>query len=339
MYNVRANHRRVTYMLKSRIVQKVFQRLVKANDFVKELSKKTEIAYPLLLFDMVFSRLCHVELDEYAKYRFYEKSYSARDQFITEHRRWKLDKKFNHDITLMRDKPAHYRLLSGLLGRQWLYTPDASDQQIEEFLKTHQQIIVKPGSSWGGIGVQKVLNSEVADIKTFCESARKNCFLLEEVIKQHPDLSSLNPTSVNTLRVHTVMDKAGVPHILCAALRMGKGKSINDNFESGGLGVQIDLDSGIVFTLAVGKDLQTVIKHPTSGVVLPGFQIPHWEAAKEMALCASNKVSPTISRWIGWDIAIAEKGPLVIEGNTAPGINTVQVPSQKGLYHLLKSYL
>jgi len=326
-------------MLKSGIVQKVFQRLIKANDFIRELSKKTGIAYPLLLFDMALSRLAHVDMDEYVKFRFYEKSYSARDQFITERRCWKLDRKFNHDITLMRDKPAHYRLLSNLLGRQWLYAPDASDQQIEEFLRTHQQIIVKPGSSWGGIGVHKVLSSDVADIKTFCESARKDCFLLEEIIKQHPDLSSLNPASVNTLRVHTVLDRAGMPHILCAALRIGRGESVNDNFESGGLGVQIDLDSGIVLTPAVGKDLLAFIKHPTSGVVLPGFQIPHWEAAKEMAVAAAKRVSPTISRWIGWDIAITEKEPLVIEGNTAPGINTVQVPSQKGLYHLLKSYL
>ena len=326
-------------MLKSGIVQKVFQRLVQANDFIKELSKKTGIAYPLLLFDMVLARLCHVDLDEYAKYRFYEKSYSARDQFITGHRRWKLDRKFNHDITLMRDKPAHYRLLSDLLGRQWLYTPDASDQQIEEFLITHQQIIAKPGSSYGGIGVHKVLSSEIADVKAFCESARNDCLMLEEIIKQHPDLSSLNPSSVNTLRVHTVMDRAGIPHILCAALRMGRGESVNDNFETGGLAVQIDLDSGIVSTPAAGKDYQTFIKHPTSGVTVLGFQIPHWEAAKEMAFCAAKKVSPTISRWIGWDIAITEKGPLVIEGNTAPGENTMQLPSQKGLYHLFRKYL
>jgi hypothetical protein len=245
---------------------------------------------------------------------------------------------FNHgNQDIMVDKQKFNRYFSVLLGRQWLYAPDASDEQIRKFFCEQKQVVVKTNRGEKGAGVYKLSYSDVTDIKAFCESAQKDCLMLEETVKQHPDLSSINPTSVNTLRINTVMDKAGVPHILSAALRMGVGQSITDNFSSGGVVAQIDLDSGILFTLAVGKDAQTYIKHPTSGVVLPGFQIPHWESVKGIVLSAAKMVPQT--RWIGWDVAVTEQRPLLIEGNSDPGGNLMQLATQTGVYYTLRSYL
>jgi len=311
----------------------------------KELSKETGISYLAMLLDINLSVLKLVTPGEYKTYRFYDKSHRARDQILTRYRVIKLDGAFNYqdpslapaDQLRFVRKQLHYKLLSDFLGRQWLYAPDATDQQIEEFLKTHKQIIVKPHDDGRGVGVRKILCSEIVDVRAFCESARKDGLMLEEIVEQHPDLSAINPTSVNTVRIHTVIDKTGVPHILCAGLRMGIGKSITDNLDGSGIAAQVDLESGVIFTPAIGKDLQTYIKHPTSGVVLPGFQIPHWEAVKEMVLHLAKISFQT--RWIGWDIAITEHKPLLIEGNTDLGVKLTQLPTQTGIYHVLRGYL
>ncbi|MCL2743997.1 MAG: hypothetical protein FWE67_09105 [Planctomycetaceae bacterium] len=308
----------------------------------KELNKETRIHYLTLLLDMGLLRLRHICPNEYKDYRFYDKSRAARNRFLTEYCRGKMDVAFNqkygHECrAAMSNKQIFNKLFSDFLGRQWLYTPDASDQQIEEFLSTHKQIIVKPSAAGRGIGVRKILYSEVSDIKVFCEEARNNCLLLEEIVVQHPDLSSINPSSVNTLRINTVVDRTGVPHILRPALRMGVGESITDNFSGNGIVAGIDLDTGILSTPAIGADLRTYIKHPTSGVVILGFQIPHWEAAKDMVHRAANLTPQT--RWVGWDIAITSKGPLVIEGNIDTGSRTMQMTTQTGVYHIMRSYL
>ena len=309
----------------------------------KEINKETGIPFLTLLFDINFQVLKFVTPEEYRAYRFYNRSRIARDQILTQYRRDRLEKVFNQWAydqvapSLMSHKNIFYRHFSDLVGRQWLYAPDVSDQQILNFLQTQKQLIVKPVRSGKGVGVKKVEYSQITDGKAFCESTKKESLLLEEVIKQHAELNAINPFSVNTLRLNTMLDKAGVSHVLCASLRLGRGESIVDNFTSNGIVAQIDIDSGVVFTPAIGKDLQTYIKHPTSGVVIPGFQIPHWGAAKEMVLRAATTI-PQI-RWIGWDVAITENGPLLVEGNIDSGHNLMQLATQKGIYPILRSYV
>ena len=306
----------------------------------KGLNKETGIPYLQLVLDMILSFLRYRAVpDEYKIYRFYEKTHFAKNCFLTGRRKLRFEKLFNPEEfrPLFNNKNEFNRHFSDFIGRKWLYAPDASDQQIEDFLSTQKTIIVKPRNLLWGLGVYKLVYSEVADVKAFCESARKDCLLLEEAIEQHPDLSSIHPDSVNSLRINTVLDKEGVPHILRASLRMGRGQSVVDNLHAGGIAAQIDLDTGVLYTPAIGSDLQTYVQHPISGVVLPGFQIPHWEAARKMVLHVAT-MSPQ-TRWIGWDVAITKNGPLLIEDNTRSAVDLLQFVTQTGFKHILRSYL
>ena len=42
---------------------------------------------------------------------------------------------------------------------------------------------------------------------------------------------------------------------------------------------------------------------------------------------------------IGWDVAIAKDGPLIIEGNRGPGFDLVQVLLKKGTKYMLDELL
>ena len=305
----------------------------------KELSNETRISYLVLLLDISLSILRFVRPNEYKMYRFYEKSRRARKRFLTEYHKTKVCSLLNplEYRSLFDNKNEFHQYFSDFTHRKWLFAPDVSDQQIEEFLQEQKQVIVKPFNTDRGYGVYKLCYSEITDIKAFCESARKDTLILEEIIQQHPDLSSINSSSVNTVRIYTMLDKEGIPHVLFANLRMGVEGAVVDNLNNGGVAAQIDLDSGILFTRGAQKNLQTHVKHPTSGVVLPGFQVPHWEAVKKMVLHTAT-MSPK-TRWIGWDVAIMEDGPLLLEGNLEPGVEGTQSLSQTGLVPTLQSFL
>ena len=55
-----------------------------------------------------------------------------------------------------------------------------------------------------------------------------------------------------------------------------------------------------------------------------GFKIPKYKEVIELAKKASLVVDEV--RYVGWDIAVTDKGPVIIEGNEYPGHDIYQLP-------------
>lgn len=71
-------------------------------------------------------------------------------------------------------------------------------------------------------------------------------YIMEEMIQQHPEMC-FNNKSVNIIRVYTVLDAKGEPHIIKALLRAGCGESIVDNVHaSGGRLYSVDDNTGVI---------------------------------------------------------------------------------------------
>lgn len=105
---------------------------------------------------------------------------------------------------------------------------------------------------------------------------------------------------------------------------MGGSTAPVDNLHSGGLFAPIDLETGIISH--PGYDKKHVLHkcHPVSGIPIAGFQIPFWKEVKKLARSLAVEVPQM--RYIGWDIAVTETGPLMIEGNNHPGYDILQMP-------------
>lgn len=131
-----------------------------------------------------------------------------------------------------------------------------------------------------------------------------NCFLIK-------------PCSVNTCRILTLILPDHTITIPFAVMRFGRKGSTVDSWSKGGIAFAIDLETG-----KVGKGLfhpdygstKEVTHHPDSGVQLSGLTIPYWKEIKEMVLNAAM-VTPGIKS-VGWDVAVTQRGPLLIEGNS-----------------------
>ena len=156
--------------------------------------------------------------------------------------------------------------------------------------------------------------AEWADIHTFHqELVAQAPSILEEAVVQHETMSALCPTSVNTVRFATLLgDKA--QGIVYAFLRIGNGK-VMDNVDCGGMAARVDLDTGILKTVAADKQ-GNVFGTPITSTPIVGFQLPYFEEAKRMCLEAMQVVPQM--RYVAWDVALTPQGPRFIEGNSFP---------------------
>jgi len=181
-------------------------------------------------------------------------------------------------------------------------------------------------------------STEVNNINKFFTYLKDNRMFLEELIVQHKKMSTLCPSSVNTIRIMTFVNN-GKSEILYAALRVGNGIHEVDNFHKGGMGVQINTKEGKLKGNAIDKDLNEFKMHPTTKVYFNKFELPYWNETKKLVLDAAL-VNQNI-KVVGWDVAITKNGPILVEGNRRPGFDLVQVLSKKGrkdiIYHVMNN--
>ena len=128
-------------------------------------------------------------------------------------------------------------------------------------------------------------------------------------------MNKLYDKSVNSLRMFTfINDKDS--YFLQAILKIGNG-GVVDNFSSGGMYTYVD-ENGIVFVNAIDKEDNIFEKHPVTNCKFIGFEVPLFKEAIELVRNAA-RVIPEVG-YVGWDVAITENGPEIIEGNCYPGV-------------------
>ena len=176
-------------------------------------------------------------------------------------------------------------------------------------------MIYKPLEGSSGQGIVKYQKQDWQNLPLFMEQlSEAGPGILEEVVIQHPDMARMCPTSVNTVRIATLLGdkKEGIVY---AFLRIGNGR-VMDNVDCGGMASRVDLETGTLLTVGADKLGNTYEKHPMTGTPIIGFQIPFFEEAKAMCI-AAMRVVPQV-RFVAWDVAITEDGPRFIEGNSFP---------------------
>ena len=209
-----------------------------------------------------------------------------------------------------------------------------------EFLKQHKKVILKPdlGSLGRGIEIIEYTNEDAAR-KRFKEFSLDSPTICEEYIRQHPSLNEMNPFSVNTVRVVTILDNNNV-EIIAAVLKTGGSvDKFVDNMHNGGIGAQVDIQTGIVTTHGRNYQFKSYVCHPISGMQFIGYCIPNWEKVTELAKEAHRRLPQCLI--YGWDIAVTENGAEIIEANNAPGPLLMQtmdrVPKGKKVIKMMKT--
>jgi len=157
--------------------------------------------------------------------------------------------------------------------------------------------------------------SRIADWYARVEQKRDG-YIVEHYLVQHPVLSAIHANSVNTLRIWLYQAR-GEARIAGAFLRVGRKGSMVDNTSGGGIFCPVDLATGILGYAANAKNpLDTMAAHPDTGGQISGVQLPFWRECQEVAIRALQAF-PHVNL-AGVDVAIAVDGPRMIELNVRP---------------------
>lgn len=309
---------------------------------LKKISKRENKSYYGMLFDTYHSIFKYgIGLTDYLNYEFYKKDKKERKTYAG----IKIQNKF-YEIVSPSAYKKRYTIKPDFLAdfkkytkRDFVVPGKNSLDEVKKFIKKHDFFMSKPYDGLGGAEVKKVYSKDIKNIEEYFEECKKSRIFLEEVIKQNKELDKLCSASCNTIRIMT-FNNGGVPEILWAGLRIGNGINPVDNFHAGGMATEIDMETGKLKYPALDKDLNEYEKHPVSNVKFVGFKVPYFNEIKKLvkqAALESNKILV-----VGWDIAVTDDGPVVIEGNRRPGFDVVQVASRKGrmdiINHVLDEY-
>ncbi len=280
----------------------------------------------LILIDMAQCILNdHIGYMEYNLFHFVNKSREDRKTYVTFDYSQHLFKSLNDSehTDLFNDKLKFNQIFKDLLGREFLDIGSSEFEDFEKFCKGKEVFFCKPADSCSGKGIYKnIYIDKDTDLKKVYDYLKENSLFVEDSILQHPDMSKLHEQSINTIRITTVLDKNDEAHVMYALQRIGIGDMSVDNVGSGGIYTVLSEDGKIVNPCWSDKTISTYAKHPTTGMELIGFQVPYFKEALELCRKAA-KIEKQV-RYVGWDIAITEKGPVIVEGNPLPGYDMPQ---------------
>lgn len=191
-----------------------------------------------------------------------------------------------------------------------------------------EQCVIKDTENSHGEGVMVVKTIEYLDddcklnyfngkSAMLSEVLGKHPLIFEALIKQTAQFSSFNSSSVNTVRFMTTLYPNGEAKVIATFIKIGRAGSCVDNAGSGGnVDVCVDVETGKI-QYAIQYDgwrkISEIEKHPDSGTQLNGVVIDNWEQIKADVI-RFQQAMPWCKA-AGWDIAITDEGPLVIEVN------------------------
>ena len=138
--------------------------------------------------------------------------------------------------------------------------------------------------------------------------AQADC-IVQPCLENHPSLAPLSDGSLVVFRIITGIDRVGCVTVVDAMAQLPYGGPAGRQIFAA-LGEAGDLRSPRL------RGRHPIADHPDTGAVLAGAVVPFWRDAIDLVVRAHGDV-PEFAHFIflGWDVAITDAGPLLIETN------------------------
>lgn len=192
--------------------------------------------------------------------------------------------------------------------------------------------VIKPavdGAHGAGVFVCKELNyiqddiiitkskGEQLSLRDFFKKNKSTSWLFEEIVVQSDQIGRINRSSVNTVRFMTALYPDDDVKVYATWMKFGRAGSDIDNAGGGGnVDCAVNLETGECYNVSLFNSFTDVLRcdnHPDSGERISGLRIENWNQIKK-CLCDYQARIPQL-KVIGWDVALTENGPVIIEIN------------------------
>ncbi len=168
----------------------------------------------------------------------------------------------------------------------------------------------------------------IARVRVMTLTCRKG-YIVQPRLVNHRDIRDLSNGALTTVRVMTCRNERGEYEVTSAAFRMAQGdNTVVDNFHAGGILAKVDIQTGELGratdgALALGPGTGWCERHPDTGGQILGRRLPFWPEILDLVRRAhATAFSDHVV--IGWDVAILDDGPRLVEGNKGPDLDLVQ---------------
>lgn len=172
-------------------------------------------------------------------------------------------------------------------------------------------------------GTRKSTEELLAHIRT---QARIEPVIVQQALFGHASLRDLSINVLTTCRIMSVKNETGGHEVTHAVFKSStRSDSVVDNFHKGGIVSRVDIATGKLGPASDAGTKQPCVwfdKHPTTGAMITGRQLPFWQETKDL-LCRGHAAFPDRVT-IGWDVAITDQGPVIVEGNVQSGCDMIQ---------------
>lgn len=181
-----------------------------------------------------------------------------------------------------------------------------SSKKAFDILKEHDEFVFKKAIySGSGEGVEKISSPDDKQIESIIKTRD---FVVQEVLKQNTFFSSLNESSINTIRMETLSLNDSFT-VLSAFVRIGAKGSFVDNI-SGREGMVVGVnEQGVLNQYGLTKGYDKVF-NASSGISFENLKIANYDQIKAQ-ISAFHQKFPS-ANIINWDIAIDENGTIII---------------------------
>jgi hypothetical protein len=285
----------------------------------------------------------NIGLIDYFYFRFFEKAPSERALWVGTGYKYEYDLVMNPvDARHILQNKIHFFDAYAPFVKHAMCTIDDleenNDAAARVLSNASGKIAIKDALGQCGWDVEIKRADELSRTELIGYMRGKGFNMAEEFIVQHPELSRLSDTGLNTVRIITQLNHKDEVAFLGPTLRITVNSPV-DNMAVGNIAAPIDIDTGIIRGPGAYQDItkEAESAHPVTGVSLVGFQVPHWEKVKE--LCRTAALHNTSNRSIAWDVAITRDGPSFVEGNHNWCKLLWQLPAGEGLKPVLDYYL
>jgi len=139
---------------------------------------------------------------------------------------------------------------------------------------------------------------------------RSDC-IAQPKLANHPAVAPITNGALASLRIVTGT-RGGRAIAIAAMLYLPSGNRITS---TAGIGCSIDLDSGaLTRALDFPNQGRPIVSHPDTGAAINGRVLPFWPESMRLATDAHERAFERFA-FLGWDIALTEDGPLLLEAN------------------------
>lgn len=266
---------------------------------------------------------CHETLlhgtyyEEYDSYDFAHKTPAERRTYITDAYRNRVCRFINNprQQAIIMDKYRTAELFADYYRREFMLCEN--DDQCDAFVHfgmSEGSLVAKPVDDCAGRGVELLHEVDEQGWRSQYRQmmSHRRRYIVEQRIVQHPLMARWNDSSVNTVRINTIL-RHGDVRVLTANMRCGSCGCFVDNCAQGGYCANIDPVSGIIITSATSKGPEKYDRHPDSGIPFAGEQIPCWQQLLDSATACARRL-PKLT-YVSWDFALTSAGWTLVEAN------------------------